>query len=62
MYNLSGETEVMAALTGLVMQTQLVSRRATGHGDPQEHAKPQFQGQDLLSLELKQLLEVGLGF
>ena len=53
----------MAALTGLVMQTQLVTRRAAGHGDPQRHDDPQFlhSQHSASSPELKRLLEVGHG-
>ena len=60
-YNLSGETGVMAALTGLLMQAQLVSRGAERDGDPQQHDAAQFHGEDSVSLELKRLVEVGLG-
>ena len=60
-YNLSGETGVMAALTGLLMQAQLVSRRAGRDGGPQQHDEAQLHREDSVSLELKRLFEVSLG-
>ena len=59
-YNLSGETGVMAALTGLLMQAQLVSRRAERDGGPQQHDETQLHREDSVSLELKRLFEVSL--
>ena len=60
-YNLSGETGVMAVLTGLLMQVQLASRGAECDGDPQQHDEAQFHREDSVSLELKMFFEVSLG-